>query len=824
MSARPRLLVLAAALATAAGCDNSACRGVDGTCVSLTVSGSGSVDGVEVTLSGAASGVKVAPRTATQASLPVEIGLELAHASNGTLHIDAVGFLLGDNVGSGSTDVAITVGAHTSAHVTLSSGGGGADAGVDGATGPPIAVSGTRVRHYMLADGGVVDTPTDFTKNEIDALVDTGVSGFTTVKASGDATGHFSVQTPASPYYLRYFGSAIYGSAMNPDLGVWILGRPDQKHAVASTKLSFNVSSLAPWNASDTLEFFSMNAGTALFSIEGVLKPGTGVTTLGGTLDLRLAPYGMLIDAAKGDDAMLLQLVNTTGAAVAYQRLTKLASFPPFTINDGGSQTLSAAMTDVAASSSLSINWSRSQFAAAAAGINPGATDDYDLFDVFAQPGGLEHGAFSSTPDLIIAAPPSSATDVQMTFSYGNPFPTSWPLVAAVGTNHAVSYTAPNATATSFDGTIYRYAAVDQLPSPIVPLVGPVQRPLVDGQSGFTKLAGVGTTPLLSWSAPALGTPSSYAVYMYAIDEAFGATALDFMSALYTTATTVRVPPGLLVGGQSYFFELRAFADALDLSVTPFAGTLPTGWADTLTGAVSVAGPKAADGASCAAILAAHPGSPDGVYTVDGGGGTPFTTFCDMTTDGGGWTLVGKIGGRGTTSSEWLIAPVNPAQLVDPTIADGMIACANAVPLAVNAASEIRLANSARDKWVKWKLPSGRTTATLWHHAAGQATISAATQSTVGVTSSTGVNVTCYQNIYGINPFTAHGGGYPAATQNAAGNTTPGDWCMSVGTVAPNTTVDGFSQNGNGWDAPTAESDWPNAQYNVPAHLSVWLR
>ena len=74
-------------------------------------------------------------------------------------------------------------------------------------------------------------------------------------------------------------------------------------------------------------------------------------------------------------------------------------------------------------------------------------------------------------------------------------------------------------------------------------------------------------------------------------------------------------------------------------------------------------------------------------------------------------------------------------------------------------------------------------------------------------------------------PISHHGGSYPSATFNTAGNTKTGDYCMAVGVQKTGATADGWTQTKYGYDLPQSNSDWPNTKFNnVSPYVTVWLK
>ncbi len=93
--------------------------------------------------------------------------------------------------------------------------------------------------------------------------------------------------------------------------------------------------------------------------------------------------------------------------------------------------------------------------------------------------------------------------------------------------------------------------------------------------------------------------------------------------------------------------------------------------------------------ASCADVLAADPNAADGPHVLDpdgtGMGEPPFTVFCDMKYDGGGWTLISRYSNKGADKNQswmdncgawWLTKTTDAGTVTSPTNDDDMISSA----------------------------------------------------------------------------------------------------------------------------------------------------
>ena len=142
-----------------------------------------------------------------------------------------------------------------------------------------------------------------------------------------------------------------------------------------------------------------------------------------------------------------------------------------------------------------------------------------------------------------------------------------------------------------------------------------------------------------------------------------------------TFGKAVQATAGVVFGGtQAFAMRLH---NATEAPLPCSAATTGLVWYDTSGDALMVCngtkyrvfakataiGSEQSPGLSCADVLAQEPGSPDGLYWIAPKADQKWQAYCDMTTDGGGWTRILRLTSSGAYQS---IASVpNSQEVVD---------------------------------------------------------------------------------------------------------------------------------------------------------------
>ncbi len=189
------------------------------------------------------------------------------------------------------------------------------------AVGPSKDVKGTRIVR-TLTQSGETTTPQDLTSTQISALVPDGLGGFSSIPGTRLANGTFTIPlVPKGEFWFKFGTSYVWTDEHKLDLDTYACGRPDAVPANLSTLLTFNVTGLVRFAATDILPWYVTNVNSVygyLGDFNPTNLPLPGDTAMAGTTQ-DWADTGLLMeDTTKGDEPSLTQLSSVTAGAETY--------------------------------------------------------------------------------------------------------------------------------------------------------------------------------------------------------------------------------------------------------------------------------------------------------------------------------------------------------------------------------------------------------------------------------------------------------------------------------------------------------------------------
>lgn len=359
-------------------------------------------------------------------------------------------------------------------------------------------------------------------------------------------------------------------------------GRYDAALARSSTPVVVEVSNLVPWD-DGVLEVASSNAGVfgllagALFNAPG-LAPGSVDTFSLPPVDwyTRMwVPY--LPDAARGDDVWVHQLrkqavpAGQPGAGRTYHAAARFARITDLTLQSGTASALRASLVD-AAPRTIALTVPVGQWEALARDMGPSPTSLGMVLSMAATPFATALPApwvEGGIPDLLYVNLGAGSPDLSsVPFTYGQFLDGRWHEVLISEFRAYVQYPVAGGSPVTMVAKIHRAEAAPGDQATLTPVVSPPLNPVVNEKSLLQQETGVTTTPVLSWTPPRTGAPTSYELEVFRIG-ADGSVALVLHAFLRTPS--FRVPGNILQPSTSYVARITAHSAPWD--VPGYVGT-----------------------------------------------------------------------------------------------------------------------------------------------------------------------------------------------------------------------------------------------------------
>jgi hypothetical protein len=452
---------------------------------------------------------------------------------------------------------------------------------IDAAPDADTSIYGSWIDTYFTASGTITQSVCGAAPFAV--TVDAATAAVIPYQGMCRPDGTFRIPAPGNlgTYYIRAQG-ALYETNRQTgiDLSTDRLGRPDVA-GIVGVKLALDLTGMTAWANGDLLMAFAPNIGFFQNLSFAANAPAPGNTVVNATANW----FGYQLDAGKSDALMIVQLAGKASSnGTAYLTLDRAYSAPAFSMASNTTHDLSGAFASPGVQT-LDLAIDAGEFDDLAEQVSPSVATRAIGASVFAAP---STDVIASPAMFSFARDSSTLAGLDFgTISYGDPFPALWNRYVRVQASFAVPYTWANITS-PFTATVTRVlprAAADG--QNIDPILGPPTDVKFDGVSIHTAEI-ISPVPVVTWSAPTLGTPTDYEIQVYEV-QASGV-ALTFLSTLRLTTkgTSVRIPAGYLLGQRQYVFVVRARSrEGVDIHTKPLRAGPSWSSADTISALVT---------------------------------------------------------------------------------------------------------------------------------------------------------------------------------------------------------------------------------------------
>jgi hypothetical protein len=450
---------------------------------------------------------------------------------------------------------------------------------------PNGIIQGTAIDHAVTGSG-IKSYPEDLSRVPVTALIPDGNGGFNVAAGSGDNQGNFSIpNVPAGSFWLQLpqvargniYDNYIWTSSSDVDAGSLLNGRGDAVRSTRDVTVNTNVNLGVPPASGDTVRFASPD----LF-----VFGGPGIVTQ--PLTTFFLQAGDLIDGSKGDRAFLAHYQYSSPVPLSSMNsIVEAKEYDSITETSGGSINLTGTMSPVGGSTIEPVI-SVTQFDALFAGLQLGsALVDRHFYLYDSGYDGSE--GFAGGVSLLDALLSDSSDSDLGSLTYGTVTSNGVPYYTYQDYGRR-QYVDGFGTWTFSIGSVNVSNVLPSPGSPITPVIGLVQSPLINGVDFYTAQDNLPATPTISWSSPTLGTATFYTVslvditgYPFSYETVY----------LYTDQQSVTVPPNTFQPGEEYVIEITATYDPVTtFSSAPFREGPSLAYSTTTSGAITIAYPN----------------------------------------------------------------------------------------------------------------------------------------------------------------------------------------------------------------------------------------